>query len=220
MGNQVWWRHTVWHRGNGVTPYDTMVILHDIMPLFFNGIWLQKAFNLWQSESNQNTQKHVFQSGDLWPMTLTIELIQDIIKGNPHTKLWVGRSHGSAVRALADGQTAWQTNGTDFIPSTADEGGKNKPYLRDVLMNLSKFLFTLCDVLSDYCSLCHGMSEENYLINHCLSVFPPALLSVMLKHYCYHFLIKAGDTRAKHSPVPYHFNHGPYVSYLSFTVGE
>ena len=34
-------------------------------------------------------------------------------------------SNGSVVRELNDGHTHTHTDGTDFIPSTADAGGKN-----------------------------------------------------------------------------------------------
>ncbi len=58
-------------------------------------------------------------------MTLTFELIQDIIMVNTCTKYWVRRSNGLDVRELTDAHTHTQTDGTDFIPSTADAGGKN-----------------------------------------------------------------------------------------------
>ncbi len=54
---------------------------------------------------------------------MTFELIQDIVKVNACTKFWVPTSNGSAMRELTDTHT--QTDGTDFIPSTADAGGKN-----------------------------------------------------------------------------------------------
>ncbi len=56
-------------------------------------------------------------------MTLTIELIQDIVKVNACPKFWVRTSNGSAVSQLTDAHTHTQTDGTDFIPSTADAGG-------------------------------------------------------------------------------------------------
>ena len=59
-------------------------------------------------------------------MTLAFEPIRDIVNLNPYTKFWVNTSHGSVGRALTDTQTDTQTDGTDFIPSTADAGGKNK----------------------------------------------------------------------------------------------
>ena len=56
-------------------------------------------------------------------MTLTFELIRDIVKVNPSTKFWVRASNGSARRVLTDKHTHTQTHETDFIPSTADAGG-------------------------------------------------------------------------------------------------
>ncbi len=58
-------------------------------------------------------------------MTLTFKLIRDIVNGNVHAEFQVRISNGSAVRVLTDGQTNKQTDGTDFIPSTADAGGNN-----------------------------------------------------------------------------------------------
>ena len=64
------------------------------------------------------------------PMTLTFELIWDIIKVNPSTKFWVRTSNGSVVRVLnyrqTDTHTRTHSDGTDFMPSTADMGGKNR----------------------------------------------------------------------------------------------
>ncbi len=48
-----------------------------------------------------------------------------MVKVNPSTKLWVCALNGSAMRALTDTWTDTLTDGTDFIPSTADAGGKN-----------------------------------------------------------------------------------------------
>ncbi len=78
------------------------------------------------------SENHFFQNGDLdlWPMTLTFELIQDIVKVNPSTKFWVRIFNGSAGRALTNEHTHTQTHGTDFIPSTADAGGKKKTHRR------------------------------------------------------------------------------------------
>ncbi len=63
-------------------------------------------------------------------MTLTFELVQDIIKVNPCTKFHDGTSNGSAVRALTDRQTDTHTHrhtdGSVFITSTADAGGNKK----------------------------------------------------------------------------------------------
>ncbi len=81
--------------------------------------WIYTCQPVWNSEN------HIFQPGDLdlWPITLAIQLVRDVIKVNPDTKFLVPTSSGSAVRVLADGQTEWHTDGTDFIPSTADAGG-------------------------------------------------------------------------------------------------
>ncbi len=40
-----------------------------------------------------------------WPMTLTLKLVQDIVKIHPHTNFHIRMSNCSAVRALTDGQT-------------------------------------------------------------------------------------------------------------------
>ncbi len=54
--------------------------------------------------------------------TLTFDL--DFVKVDPHAKFREPRSNSSAVRELSKGHTHRHTNGTDFIPSTADMGGK------------------------------------------------------------------------------------------------
>ena len=46
-----------------------------------------------------------------------------MLKVHVCTKFWVRTSNGSAVRALTEGETHIQTDGTDFKPSTADAGG-------------------------------------------------------------------------------------------------
>ena len=58
-------------------------------------------------------------------MTLTIKLIQDIIKVNPCTKFGDHMSNGSAVRVFTHTHrhTHTPTDGTVFITSTADAGG-------------------------------------------------------------------------------------------------
>ena len=62
-------------------------------------------------------------------MTLTFELVRDIIIGNVPAKFQVRSSSGLTLRALTDrqthGHTDTHTDETDFIPSTADAGGKN-----------------------------------------------------------------------------------------------
>ncbi len=57
-------------------------------------------------------------------MTLTSELLRDMIKVNPSTKFWVRILNGSAVRALTDRQTHTQT-GPILYPSTIDAGANN-----------------------------------------------------------------------------------------------
>ena len=77
-----------------------------------------------------NFKNRVFQSSDLdlWPMSLTLELIRDIVNVDLSKKFWVRMSHGSPVRALTNRQTHTQmhtqTHRTGFIPSTADAGGE------------------------------------------------------------------------------------------------
>ncbi len=68
-------------------------------------------------------------------MTLTIKLIQDIVKVHPCTKYWVRRSNGSVVRALTDTHTEGQTDGTDSITSTAS-------LMREVKIAIDKFFLT------------------------------------------------------------------------------
>ena len=74
---------------------------------------------------------NVFELGDLdiWPLTLTIKVMQDIIKVNPCTKFGDHTSNGSAVRALTDRQTDTHTHshtdGSVFITSTANAGGND-----------------------------------------------------------------------------------------------
>ncbi len=62
-------------------------------------------------------------------MTLTFKLVRDIIKVNVPTNFRVRMSNRSTVRALnnrqTDRRTDRQTHRTDFIPSTANAGGKN-----------------------------------------------------------------------------------------------
>ena len=59
----------------------------------------------------RNTKNHVFFNGDLdlWPMTLTFELVRDIVKVNPSAKFWVRTWNGSGVRALTDGRDRFYT---------------------------------------------------------------------------------------------------------------
>ncbi len=62
---------------------------------------------------------------DLWPMTLTFNLILAGVKVDLHAKYQDRRSNGLAVRALTNRQTNKQTHGTDNITSSANAGGKN-----------------------------------------------------------------------------------------------
>ncbi len=80
-------------------------------------------------------------------MTLTFKLVRDIIKVILPAKFLVRTSNGSAVRALTDRQTHrhidTQTHRTDFIPSTADAGGKNQSvatedYYQENVMTIKK----------------------------------------------------------------------------------
>ena len=63
----------------------------------------------WQSVPVQAnpSENHVFQRSnlDLWPMTLTFQLIRDMVKVNLSTKFWVRMSNGSAGRALTNRHT-------------------------------------------------------------------------------------------------------------------
>ncbi len=63
--------------------------------------------------------------------TVTLEVIRDFIKVAAHTKFWACTSTGTAVRVLNYRRTDTQTHKqTDFIPSTADAGGKSG-YVRE-----------------------------------------------------------------------------------------
>ncbi len=77
--------------------------------------------------SNQKTREKGFWPGDLdiWPITLTSELIQDIPKANPCTRFHDHNSNSSVMRGLTDRHTATWTIGTIFVTSTTDAGGKN-----------------------------------------------------------------------------------------------
>ncbi len=117
------WRHDVvpWRYVtswcHAVTSHD--VRCHDKLALCNSPIW--------------NFGNHVFQPGDLdlWPMTLTFELIWDIIKVNASTKFRVCTSNGSAVRALTDRQTHTHTQtGPILYP---------RPLTREGIMSVNKF---------------------------------------------------------------------------------
>ncbi len=101
--HDVTWRHTV-------TSRDVMMWRHMTSGVMTN--WLNANSPIW------NFGNHVFQPGnlDLWPMTLTFELIWDIIKINASIKFQVCMSNGSAVRALTNRQctqTHWHTHRRD-----------------------------------------------------------------------------------------------------------
>ena len=55
-------------------------------------------------------------------MTLTFELIQDIVKVNACTKFWVRTSNGSAVRELIDAHTHRQTGPILYPRPLTQEG--------------------------------------------------------------------------------------------------
>ena len=63
----------------------------------------------WSLSMHNNYMKKIqfFQTHDLelWPTTLTIKLIQDIVKVHPCTKYWFCRSNCSVVRVLTDTHT-------------------------------------------------------------------------------------------------------------------
>ncbi len=91
---------------------------------------------------------HVFQPGDLdlWPMTLTFELIRDIIKVNASTKFRVCMSNGSAMRALTDRQTHTHTQtGPILYPRPLTREGINLNPRNVELVNLKDYWGTgLC----------------------------------------------------------------------------
>ncbi len=82
--------------------------------------WLQQRMNtpeLWRpshivpwtctGRPIRKSENHFFQSGDLdlWPITLTFELLRDIIKVNLPTNFRVHRSKHSVMRALNNRHT-------------------------------------------------------------------------------------------------------------------
>ncbi len=87
---------------------------HDIVP------WRQVTSQrystwhhiIWPREPAQInlSENHAFQPSnlDLWPTTLTFELIRDIVKVNPSTKSGVCTFNGSAGKALTDEHTDTQ----------------------------------------------------------------------------------------------------------------
>ena len=95
------WRHmTSWHCA--VTSGDVTTLLH--MTSYYMTKRTCTDQPIWKSEN------HVFQPSDLdlWPMTLTFELIRDIVKVNPSTKSGVCTFNGSAGKALTDEHTDTQ----------------------------------------------------------------------------------------------------------------
>ncbi len=107
------WRHMTSQR-HAMTSRDIMTSHHK--PVF--GICSLKS---------ENSGNYVFDLGDLdlWPMTLTIKLVQGNIKINPCIKYRDHMSNGSAVRVLTDRQTHRHTDRSVSITSTADAGGKD-----------------------------------------------------------------------------------------------
>ncbi len=110
-------------RRDAVTSHDFMTSRHDVTWRLMS--W-QKGFvqsSIWSH--HKNIRKSCFLNGDLdlWPMTLTLKLIRDFVKVNLSTKFGIRKSNGSVVSVLTNWGTHTQTNGTDFIPSTADAEG-------------------------------------------------------------------------------------------------
>ena len=68
--------------------------------------------NLHRSHHKKKLENHNFENDDLdlWPMTLTFELIRDIVIFNQPTKFWVRTSNGSVGRVLTDKHTHTQTD--------------------------------------------------------------------------------------------------------------
>ncbi len=82
----------------------------------------------WQRESTKVNESECLKITfvNLATLTyLTFGLIRDTIKANPCINFKVRRSNGSARRLLRDRHT----DGTDFIPSTADVGENNSYYI-------------------------------------------------------------------------------------------
>ncbi len=67
-------------------------------------------------------------------MTLTFELIRDIVTVNPSTKFRVRMSNGSAVRALTDGQTDGLTGPILYPRPLTREGIKTAKHCRQFLV--------------------------------------------------------------------------------------
>ena len=103
-------------RCRAVTSRDVMTLLH--MTSYYLTKWTCTDQPISKSEN------HVFQTSDLdlWPMTLTFELIWDIVKVNPSTKFGIRTFNGSAGRALTDRQTHTQTGPIPYPRSLTREG--------------------------------------------------------------------------------------------------
>ena len=94
------WRYVMTSRCDVMWRHDVRLWRH-MMPYNMTKWNCEPSQPTWKSENN------VFQPSDLdiWPMTLTFELIRDIVKVNPSTKFWVCTSNGSARRVLTDKHT-------------------------------------------------------------------------------------------------------------------
>ncbi len=86
--------------GRHVTSYDITAWYHVTS--------YAMVMNLYRP-THQKVKKSCFSTWRPWPMTLTLELIRDIIKVHPSTKFKVCMSNGSAGRALTDRHTDAQT---------------------------------------------------------------------------------------------------------------
>ncbi len=76
---------------------------------------------------HKKVRKSHFSKWRPWLLTYDLDLrkLRDFIKVNVPTNFCVRMSNCSTVRALNNRRTDRQTHRTDFIPSTADTGGKN-----------------------------------------------------------------------------------------------
>ncbi len=84
-------------RRHAMTSHDAMVSHH-------------RPGNCRVTQIRISEYNHISQSGglELWPMTLTYTLIQDIVKEHAHTKFQAHISIRSAVRVVTNTQTHWQ----------------------------------------------------------------------------------------------------------------
>ncbi len=124
------------HLPRYVTSCSDVIRCHDVIPWRHVTSWHHTiGQDLIFVHSNQKILKMTFFwpcDLDLWPMTLTFELVREIIKVNPCVKFCDHTPNGSAVRALTDRHTDTHTHtdGSVFITSTADAGGNNERPLR------------------------------------------------------------------------------------------